>query len=270
MVIGRILLRSISNSDKLANLKTDGARLLYTWLIPRVDIEGRYYADPRLVKAKVFPLLNKKTRQIAEYLQDLAVNKLILVYKAGDNWYLWIPDFKDRQPYLREDREAKSTIPAPTIDDKKNNSGVAPEFPGSSPEFPGLNVNVKVKDKVNVKVNGEGENYPDVPGIPGSGVTAFAQQFTKVRDPEVFLRSQTEAFPGIDLKEELRKMIAWYEANPEKRKKNISRFIHNWLSRAGKGGNYGHDKGRAGSPGREDPVKPAPGKYSGVGKELGA
>jgi len=41
-------------------------------------------------------------------------------------------------------------------------------------------------------------------------------------------------YPGIDVHQELNKMIAWCDANKSKRKtvKGVSRFIVNWLSRA--------------------------------------
>ena len=42
-----------------------------------------------------------------------------------------------------------------------------------------------------------------------------------------------QAFPGIDVEQELREMCAWLEANPQRRKtrRGAPRFIVNWLSR---------------------------------------
>ncbi len=39
-------------------------------------------------------------------------------------------------------------------------------------------------------------------------------------------------YPDIDVMSELRKMAAWLDANPEKRKVRVKAFIVNWLSRA--------------------------------------
>ena len=39
------------------------------------------------------------------------------------------------------------------------------------------------------------------------------------------------AFPGVDIEGEMRKMEVWLEANPARRKKNMDRFIVNWLSK---------------------------------------
>lgn len=44
MAEGRMLKKNISQSKKLALLKNDSARLLYTWILPHLDIEkdGQY------------------------------------------------------------------------------------------------------------------------------------------------------------------------------------------------------------------------------------
>ena len=47
-----------------------------------------------------------------------------------------------------------------------------------------------------------------------------------------------EAYPAVDIKQELLKMKAWLVSNPEKRKKNYKRFINYWLTKVqDKGGN---------------------------------
>lgn len=42
-----------------------------------------------------------------------------------------------------------------------------------------------------------------------------------------------ETYPAVDVEQELRRMIAWLEANPNKRKtrRGIERFINSWLAR---------------------------------------
>lgn len=46
------------------------------------------------------------------------------------------------------------------------------------------------------------------------------------------IRRYTEAFPGVSIVTELKKMECWLEANPDKRKRQYRRFVVNWLSRA--------------------------------------
>lgn len=39
------------------------------------------------------------------------------------------------------------------------------------------------------------------------------------------------AFPGVSIETELHKMNVWLLANPNRKKKRVSRFIVNWLSK---------------------------------------
>lgn len=50
-----------------------------------------------------------------------------------------------------------------------------------------------------------------------------------------------ETYPAVDVRQELRKMAAWLDSNPSKRKtrRGVERFINNWLSRQqDRGGTY--------------------------------
>lgn len=111
MAKGRMLKKEISSSKKLGALESDSARLLYTWLIPWLDIEGRYTADPDLLKGHIFPKVKTMTiNKIKKLLIELAQDKLIYYYKFGGETYLQFYKFKKMQS-LNPDREAKSEIP---------------------------------------------------------------------------------------------------------------------------------------------------------------
>jgi len=113
MASGRMLKKIISTSRKLACLKTDSARLLYTWILPHLDIEGRFSAEPDIVKGYIVPRLTTMTvSKITKYLEDMADNDLIILYKVNGDNYLQAEKFKEFQT-LREDREATSVIPPP-------------------------------------------------------------------------------------------------------------------------------------------------------------
>lgn len=49
--------------------------------------------------------------------------------------------------------------------------------------------------------------------------------------PKTDLARHKEAYPGVNVPAEYRKMSAWVAANPQKRPKNYPRFINNWLAR---------------------------------------
>ena len=113
MAEGRMLKRNISVSKRLPLLKTDSARMLWTWIIPFLDVEGRFYASPDLIKSNVVPRVKTFNEEnIADYLQDMASVGLIILYDVENEQYLQFRKFEDHQIHLRKDREAPSRIPA--------------------------------------------------------------------------------------------------------------------------------------------------------------
>lgn len=111
MAEGRMLKKVICESPRLAALKNDTNRLIYTWLIPHLDVEGRHSADPRVVKSHVAPLLDHISyRIIRAALQDMAVHNLIVLYSIDGQDFLELCRFKKHQT-LREGREKPSDIP---------------------------------------------------------------------------------------------------------------------------------------------------------------
>ena len=121
MTDGRMLKKQICDSRRLALLKTDSARLLYTWIIPHLDVDGRMSANSFIIKGKVVPRLNQMTLDlIEEYLLDMHINELITLYEADGDIYLYLRKFGDHQKIIRE-REAPSKCPPPPEDENRNN-----------------------------------------------------------------------------------------------------------------------------------------------------
>lgn len=120
MAEGRMLKKAVSTSRRLADLETDSARLLYTWIIPHLDIEGRFYADPSMIKGSVVPRIKSFTEDlIAECIQDMASVGLITVYEVDGDQYFYFRKFADHQN-LNPKREAPSKIPDPPHTKEKN------------------------------------------------------------------------------------------------------------------------------------------------------
>ena len=126
MPVGRIVLKEISESKKLSLLKTDGARLLYTWLIPHLNVNGCFSADPIVVRARIFTRLEKTIEVINSYLDDLEENELIIRYNSEGDDFLIMPNFAEKQPKLNKDREGKVNIPLPTQDQLTSKSRSTP------------------------------------------------------------------------------------------------------------------------------------------------
>jgi hypothetical protein len=53
MAEGRMLKRRITLSKKMAALKTDKARLLWFYMLPFTDVEGRINADPEDIRDEI-------------------------------------------------------------------------------------------------------------------------------------------------------------------------------------------------------------------------
>ena len=119
MAEGRMLKRVITTSRKLAELKTDSARLLYTWLIPFLDVEGRFYGNPDIIKGFIIPRIKDfTTEKVTECLFDMQKVGLILWYQVDGDKYLEFTCFEKHQN-INKDREAKSSFPIST----QENSG---------------------------------------------------------------------------------------------------------------------------------------------------
>ena len=128
MATGRLLQKRISNSKKMARLSCDGARLLYSWLLSHLDSNGNFYADPVMINNLVFTRLGKSVKDIEKWLDELEKLNCIIRYKVDDEVYLNYPDFFEKQPNIRPDREGKSDIPNVSPDNILKQSGSNPDL----------------------------------------------------------------------------------------------------------------------------------------------
>jgi len=119
MASGRMLKKEISNSIKLGRVKTDRARVLYFMMMPHLDVAGRLEACVRRIKGQITTMLPYTEQAIQSSLEELHKVGLIVLYANNGNQYLEYARFCDFQR-LNPEREAKTTIPAPTLD----NTGV--------------------------------------------------------------------------------------------------------------------------------------------------
>lgn len=136
MAKGRMLLKSVSISQKLANLPSDSDRLLWTWLLAHLDREGRFYAEPSVVKGHAVPRLKNHTDEtISESLQRMADVGLIVLYRVNGDSYLQYNQFDEHQVGLHKEREAPSSCPPPPAKVRKSPAKVR-----KSPEKIPLNI----------------------------------------------------------------------------------------------------------------------------------
>jgi len=238
---GRIVLKSITQAKRIALLKTDSARLLFTWLIPHLDIAGNFSAEPEIINGVIFTRLRKTPTECQKHLDDLEAADLIIRYQANGELYLHVPDFIEKQPNLRADKEADPTGPecpkdlisewksrrnsGPTPGLLRTNSGVARAKPGLS----------KVK-RSKVKTSKQEEEAPDqknpdpTPPVKKINFNFETRKWENITKRDV--DDWKEAYPAIDVRLHVLALKEWLISNPANKKSNYRRFITNNLSRA--------------------------------------
>lgn len=110
MAKARMLHKSISVSEQVSNLSLP-SQLLFTWLIPHADDEGRIKGNPKYIKVMVVPSLDWKPEQIHEYLEEIAKQGLVYYWNVDGQQYIEFPNWK-RYQYIAKDRFHKSELPA--------------------------------------------------------------------------------------------------------------------------------------------------------------
>ena len=104
--------RKIGLNKVLHNFSSNTSRLVFTWMIPHCDRDGRVHGDPSRLEKIIFPRRDDiTTKQMEQFIIEWAKAKLIYWYEYnGDKW-IQFPKFRENQPNLRYEREAASSIP---------------------------------------------------------------------------------------------------------------------------------------------------------------
>ena len=95
------------------------------------------------------------------------------------------------------------------------------------------------KDKISKEKNVGAELQSDTEKT--SGILLQLVDGTAYDVPLSMIDTWTAAYPAVDITQELRKMAAWLDSNPKKRKtrRGVTSFINTWLSKEqDKGGRY--------------------------------
>jgi uncharacterized phage protein (TIGR02220 family) len=122
---GRMLNKKISYDERVAKLSLP-ASLLYTWSIPHLDVKGRIYGDPVILKGTVVPYVKDLSLDIIESaLREIETVGLVQHYGNGQKFLEFVGFSKNQK--LRVDREKDSEIPDPEQYGLQSKSGVSPE-----------------------------------------------------------------------------------------------------------------------------------------------
>lgn len=129
------ILRDWTDSKRFEKISPEAERL-FVRLLMKADDYGRYHAEPRLVKAGCFPLLETLRANTVElWIKEVHVSQLVFCYEVSDRAYLAIPRFRQRM------KMSKPKFPAP-LGEKDDWLPPDPdgndfrELPGTSRNFP--------------------------------------------------------------------------------------------------------------------------------------
>lgn len=106
----RMLSKSISTSVQVNKLSCFQAKLLFTWMIPHADDDGRLKGEPEYVKAIVVPMINWLPNDVQKYLKEMHELGLIHMWEEDGQKFIHFPKWKSHQ-VLQKDRYHKSTFP---------------------------------------------------------------------------------------------------------------------------------------------------------------
>jgi hypothetical protein len=149
------ILRDCTDSDKINVITVHAERFFYR-LIMKVDDYGCFFADTRLLKANLFPLLldNIREADLLRWMTECHKAGLIVLYESANKKYLQINDFRQRLD------KAKAKFPLP-----KNNESVevVNEFPPEVETETNQKKKKKPEKETKVTPNGAGEPQADSP-----------------------------------------------------------------------------------------------------------
>jgi len=222
MARGRMISKAISLDEKVDALSDDTARLLFTWMIPHLDCEGRMYGDARIFKSIVAPRRNYTLLKVEKCLAEMEKLGLIERYfiesvptasasypldvkrQPSKNCYLFAPHFEKHQTGLQKTREAQSQIPPP-------NSRVTPELLQSKD---GL-THLQVKEKFKLKRREE----------------EVEEEATTELDFEDYKEELRSEFKDVNFDNEVKKFhLYWSEGGRKLKRPKLA--LRNWMEKA--------------------------------------
>ncbi len=208
MARGRMIDRRLGKSKKFAALKRDRSRVLYPLIYAYTDREGRFSGDPEEIKTECCPYLKYSIKKIAESIIDLHDERLVILYEDSKTakpviYFLGFEEFQK----IRKDKETPSIYSRPPAQGQAK-YGTTPAL------YLRLNL-MKGKKGITTK--------------PQIDFSFEERKFLNIKIEDK--AGWKDAYPAVDIEQELRIMREWLLANPSRAKSNYRQFINNWLRR---------------------------------------
>lgn len=224
--------------------------VFYRRLQSVVDDYGRFYANPKLLRAACYPLRLDKVSDsdIVKWTALCSEAGLVRVYPASDGKrYLQIVNFGQRiqakskfpdplEPVVNSDPRLETVNSKSGNDEKRLNStsNDTLKSPVQDPPLPTVE-NRLVVGGVEDEVVGDRAPRPKSDAQPAEPIFIELPLNDGSEQPitEEQVREFSGLYPAVDVKQSLRGMRAWCVSNPAKRKtkRGVMRFVNSWLAK---------------------------------------
>ena len=132
---GRMINRSISESEKIASLSPVAAAL-YMMLIPHYNAHGKMPAGPGVIKDEVVPLFPYLTYDnLPEYLQEISDKTNVKWFRIGSKWWLHSLNFNSKHQHLDATKLGVDNLPSYETEQSVSSSGVVLDSPSRAEGF---------------------------------------------------------------------------------------------------------------------------------------
>ena len=199
------------------------ARILYIALWCEADKEGRLVWKPLTFKLRYLPADDCDIKALCQEIIDRG---LVTLYGEG---YAVIPAFAAHQHI--NPRESASQLPEPVANVTRK------ARVGTRQARVGAGANLDVDAQGGREGKGKERDISPEPFGPEPDPSGFAIPLNDGSEwaiPLTTVQDWKQAFPAVDVDQELREMRAWANANPTKRKtsRGVSAFAFRWLAKA--------------------------------------
>jgi len=215
----RIIKESICSSDTIDALSWFEEVVFYRLMV-NCDDYGRFDGRPSIIKNRLFPLKENLTQKTVSSAIDSLANKgLVVLYEFEGKPYLYLPTWNKHQSV----RAKKSKYPSP--DEAMKSHEITCNQMQSNVTVIQSNSYSYSESESNANISTEPQSAPVLmmPLVDGSeyGIS------------QAEIDEWSEAYPAVDVLQQLREMRAWCNANPKNKKtrKGVARFITGWLSK---------------------------------------
>ena len=232
------LIRESCRTSPTLDALSDGAERMFWRLTTVADDFGRFDADPRVLLANCFPL--RVTRlslaQITKWWIELIDADIAKPYKHHDKYYGYFVTWEKHQ--ARRARHSKFPDPATCeqmladtsrflrgIEDRGSRNRGIEESPRealrlASPTLNSSNGNGHLPTfQIPHEVTQALDKAPILGGVP------------RLREA-LWWQAEVRANPGVVFAHEVLKAEAYLVSNPKRPRKDLARYLHNWLGRA--------------------------------------